>query len=519
MRVFAAFARHEKGYGLFMKKGYYSDIELFLNELENDIGEVKYRGVLVFGFLRMPLYMLMKGIAMSKNKNQFVFCLGLLLRFIGSIVKSMVVWTSWTKGNNNNTDLKISGSVCFVLDYNYSSYLSMQYDIIDKCDQESLLFITINKAVYTKIRQRFPHQSVVPSYNVPISLRWRHVKALIELIMGSNTIRRRGFLIKVAICSIFIRGVKEVDFYKRIFEEYKIRAIITLNDTHSHEYIITNVANEIGIRTYTLQHGATCIAYVPVSSDKMFVWGDVNKREVIGLKVPEDKVIVSGKPGLDGDLRKYLGKEKLIKKEFAKKHCVDPNKYIVSFFPTRYAYKENLERFKCFASICQLDISPIIKLRSNSTGEDIELYRNWLKDFQIKKNVPIVVDEDLSEIFVATDILITTESSVGIEALPFSVIVVLLDIFDHINLKDWVLQYEDSLIAKSKEDFLSLIERVITERNYFLSVKNNSYLCYKKYFHNSTNWDASSFIAWYVSNSGVGSFRLPHFPCYVSPEK
>jgi hypothetical protein len=270
---------------------------------------------------------------------------------------------------------------------------------------------------------------------------------------------------------------------------------VTLADTHNHEYVVSNVANKNGLETFTLQHGLLDLPDTPVSAKRIFVWGEATKRDLVRLGVPDDKIVVAGRPGLDDELRRYAGDGGRIRGQFCETHGLDPRKLVVTYFATNWAPVENRGLFDCFADICDLDVAPAVKLKSNANPRDIQMYRAWLAESPRTAGVPLIVDETPWRCFQASDVIVTCHSTAGMEALAFETIPVVLEKYPYMDLEGMLPHYGDVVVVRDGAELRALVKRLIDDEQYATDLRMRCDRSYRKHFHNAADWDATRYIA------------------------
>lgn len=220
----------------------------------------------------------------------------------------------------------------------------------------------------------------------------------------------------------------------------KVNLVVTSNDTTPIAKLITLIASKHNIPTLVLQHGVTSggkvaqingskffgIGFLPLISSKMAVGGNMSMKWFAENEVSMERLVVTGLPQMD----KYLYHKHdpaAAKERICKKFGMDRNKALI-LFATQHSNDKNrlsgyhltpLETYvlleetgKALASVKDMNI--IIKMHPNS--EDAEkLYTDIINSCGVK-DFAVTKFHDISEILMASDLVITPWSTVGLEA-------------------------------------------------------------------------------------------------------
>jgi hypothetical protein len=501
------------------KKDYYVEIERYLKDLKEKLGTLSYKGVPICGVVKLPIYCFLKDLYLKEKEKRFLISIRELLNIFRGFLKLLIYKVALILNYRSKYDTTTISpkreSIIFVIDHNNNNFLEMELNIMKRFKYESLIVITRNKVIFHKLKTKYETVCYAAKFLRLAPVTAEHFRILYKVFTESDLAKDKGLVFKLKCCLIVLEAMGLIDYYERNLKENAHRAIITLNDVQSHECIITNVANMKGIPTFTLQHGMVDPMHVPVYSKRIFIWGETTKKELMNFNVPEKKIVISGRPGLDDLLRESIGKRHNLRKSFFKKQTNGTKKTVVTFIGGNWGPYEEKRLLECFLSICELDISANIKLKPTIDQKQVDKYRRWIDEFPVKKNISLLFDEDIFEIFAMTDVLVGFASSALVEALPFSVICVILDLFEYINLKTILPHYDDCQVVHNEHELRNLTSKIVSDPDYCAMLRNNSFFNAKKYFKNTEDEDASQFIHDYVNdfvkfnkrNTGLGLNR------------
>ena len=101
----------------------------------------------------------------------------------------------------------------------------------------------------------------------------------------------------------------------------------------------------------------------------------------------------------------------------------------------------------------------------------------------------------MSHVLRKTDLVVTYNSGVVLEAMACGVPAILLDIFTHIDLRSLTDFYDDCVIVKNKIDLHRKISEITASKDVMTDLINKTMQSSQKYFNGTTNGDAISLLA------------------------
>jgi len=464
------------------------EVQETVERLRTVLANFSYRGIRLFDLVKVQLYLFFRG-RMFQKRGKIGLLTGRSLSLAHMFLRNIGV----------SRKIFLDGMHVFIVDHLRKDFFEAQLDIIKHFTNEKVAILTSSKNVLSELKK---NQNLISIYrsNQIISISPKNLfseSLIIAKIAKVLVLSQIDILTVIETLLACLAGVKYIDGYWNSLSPEN-RSIITLCDAHMHEHAITEVANKKGIKTYTLQHGMVSEYWAPVVSDKIFVWGETAKKELIQLDVPEEKIVVSGRLLFDNKLRDCLSKDLEIRKAFAKKYNLDENKLIVAYFATNWGPEENRGLLETFASILDLDIAPFIKLRPNFGEKEREEHAEWLRQYRGRIDVPMVIEEDIYEIFTAIDVLITCHSGAAVEAMAFNTVSIILDLYDYMKLPDILPHYHDCIVVQSKEELRSSIIPLINNKQELKRRKEIGASNARKYFFIHPDASTSGFIADYI---------------------
>jgi len=186
-------------------------------------------------------------------------------------------------------------------------------------------------------------------------------------------------------------------------------------------YVCT--ASELEIKSLVVQHGNVThpIAFLPVSADKLAVWGKRDKNWFIGKGIRSDKIEITG--CLKFQNLPLKSKEKIfhdIGLDTDKRlvtYTMDYSKYGVLFANYHLLLHNQIDIIKnlSYAFNDVTDVQLLIKLHPDDPYFHF-LKREAVKMFKNNKNLNITKDLNIREILAYSDLLISRISSTILEA-------------------------------------------------------------------------------------------------------
>jgi hypothetical protein len=198
-----------------------------------------------------------------------------------------------------------------------------------------------------------------------------------------------------------------IEFLRR----YRPAAILTEHDRTGRSACLVLAARTLGIPSFTLQHGVldeAATAYAPVLADKMFCWGEMDRKKLIAVGVDPAKLLLGGCPRLTRELATTPA-------EGRGKLGLPPDQPLVLLgtSPVSPAEREALARLFCEAENHLKGVSFLVRLHPSEKLED---YAGVMRDYPAVRfcaNRAATLDESLA----AADVVVVSSSGVGGDAL------------------------------------------------------------------------------------------------------
>ena len=223
--------------------------------------------------------------------------------------------------------------------------------------------------------------------------------------------------------SRFKNALTEIMLAKKLFEKFTPSAVIVLSEMGFQEQILIQVAKKFQTSVILLQHGINFddkaafqanqfLGVIPRRSDKIAVWGPVDKQYLEECKIPLKKIQITGSPFFD-ELFEEKNQTLPENKGFVLLAAQSPN---VGSFVIDAEIKTMEKYLEAVKTICKTvlkaDKELIIKLHPDPAELDITAFVK-----KIDPKIQVVKSGNISNLIKACDMLVTIDiSTVILEA-------------------------------------------------------------------------------------------------------
>ena len=303
--------------------------------------------------------------------------------------------------------------------------------------------------------------------------------------------------------SRFKNALTEIMLAKKLFEEFAPSTVIVLSEMGFQEQILIHVAKKFQTSVILLQHGLNFddkaafevnqfLGVIPNRSDKIAVWGPLDKKYLEECKVPLKKIQVIGNPYFD-ELFEEHNQTLDENKRFVLLAAQSPN--VGSFVidaqaKTMEKYLESI-RIIC-DTVLKANKKLIIKLHPDPAELDITSFVQ-----KIDPNIQVIKTGSISDLIRSCDVLVTIDiSTVTLEAQISEKPVISVSVKNY-NIGDDNCSFfkSKSCIRTEIQNFEMNFNRLLQDQEFKRETINRG----KKYVDN------------YLSNKGNASQKLIEF--------
>ncbi len=374
----------------------------------------------------------------------------------------------------------------------------MARDLLARFAPLEVLLLSSNSAVCARMRDRFP--ACVDVYGVLARFSPRLLPDALRLFVRlARRLPRRPLTLLLFLLPRVISFLQAVRFYERFFETARASAVVTMCDSHWHEFTVTEAARGRGICTYTNLHGdpAVLIDLIPIASDRVFVWGERSRDHLVANGVPPDQVMISGNPKFDRVFSSYLPRRPEIRAALLRRLDLPPERPVVTFLSSGLLSTAELTEevaftlFSAFAAALTLPASALVKLHPNDDSP--EMYRAWM-DRLGARGMGLLQKEDLFEVLAATDIAVTFHSTTGLEAIGFGIPTLVMNFIPGIDVKEYITYAPDTIECRSEEALRETLRDLLARPERRRLEEERTRKGRTRYFQNGERFDTSAFV-------------------------
>jgi len=260
-----------------------------------------------------------------------------------------------------------------------------------------------------------------------------------------------------------------IELTKKIISRERVKLVVVSNDVNTFQKTIVSAANASGVKTLVIQHGAMThsLSFVPMTADRIAVWGEFNKRFMIKAGEAEEKVVITGCPRFD----KYFNIDTLrLKVDFYRQLGFDNGSGIFvlvaegrfgfrGFANCHFSNREIANNFKAVISAMRHFPRHYLCVKTRQNDKVAELARKTAADMRLS-NIRVLWDVDLVGLLASAELVMGFRSTILLEGIILGKPVISLDIT---GKKDtW--QFVDRQMAvgvRRAEDLPSAIQEVV----------------------------------------------------------
>ncbi len=276
-------------------------------------------------------------------------------------------------------------------------------------------------------------------------------------------------LLRSKLCRVFEESLPRLLFEIDRFHDFfsaasSLKSILLDEDISPPRRALCKIARSRGVQTFVECHGVIGgkHGFVPPAADKMFVWGEAQKKKLVMWGAPEEQIIISG-------YSRYTAYQKMdsvaVRRSVAKKFGLDPSKKIVllAFPPITHSwfviFEQKMRKVieqtlavvaELLGSIPQMQVV----LKVHPADHEKSWYRDWLKKNHPERFV-IVENYDSLLLAKAADFLIVYQSTYAVDG--FALGKPVISLWDDSNFFDEFKPYKVFTEVKSAKELREAI--------------------------------------------------------------
>lgn len=472
---------------------FYSNAEYSIEAMGRDLEGLTYKGTPVFYFLKIATYLQMKNRYVNGTRNRFAFWRASLWGIVRQLWSPD--YTTPQRFVSNMADFIVA------LDHDHPNLNILMLRLVSALGEPRVFILTENRRIAAEVSGGFAGPCYTPSLERTMKVTLEHLQVLKAVYRATPFFRQEGWGFTLLCFIDLLVAMKLHDFFLTHLDPARCQAVLTLMDIHPSELALTAAARAKGIPTFTLQHGVAEIMHTPVHSDRIFVWGEATKQDLLRLGVPAEKIVISGRPLLDEAAANYRAQAPSLRASFRVRHPRgNSSGPVITYIAGNVGKMEEHALLSAFAASWSLEISPVVRLKPTIDKELEQCFQDWISELGGASEVYVSMNDDLYELLAVSDVVIGFQSSVVVEAMAFGGIPVLLDILPEYHLQVINPHYQDCLIVRNADELRQLIKRMTEDAEYFQQLQEVSATTATRYFGGKPGVPATRFIRDYIVN-------------------
>ena len=307
--------------------------------------------------------------------------------------------------------------------------------------------------------------------------------------------------------SRFKNALTEIMLAKKLFEKFTPSAVIVLSEMGFQEQILIQVAKKFQASVILLQHGINFddkaafevnqfLGVIPRRSDKIAVWGSVDKQYLEECKIPLKKIQVIGNPFFDELFEKY-NQTLDENKGFVLLAAQSPNVGSFVINAETKTMEKYLEAIRIISkTVLKADKELIIKLHPDPSELDLTPFVK-----KIDPKIRVIKAGNISDLIRSCDVVVTIDiSTVILQAQIFEKPVI------SVSVKNYKIGDDNCSFFKSKSCIRTELQNF--EMNF------NRLLQDQEFKHETIN-RGKKYVKNCLSNQGSASRKLLEFSAKI----
>lgn len=265
---------------------------------------------------------------------------------------------------------------------------------------------------------------------------------------------------------------RQVGYCSHLFDRLHLDAVVVLQDQTGMEKLLVMMARQRGVPSFYVAHGIPafrCLGYPGVNADTLIVWGD-KMRERWQQFVPVRRVVALGNDELGHLPRRVQACDReLLRAQIGQEKTT----FIILFAASPYAdylpADEPADQNHALKAVCRVaarlpGASILIRLHpSTAAYESVEIKRA-IVEYYNRGSILFDPGFTLEEALAASDVVVTVDSTVGIQAIAAHKPLVILDWLS-VDAAGYV-QGEAGAAARTEDELLATLKRLMIDPNF-----------------------------------------------------
>jgi hypothetical protein len=257
---------------------------------------------------------------------------------------------------------------------------------------------------------------------------------------------------------------------RRLYFAWKPSAIVSTSDLWPFDHAVFLEARRMGIPSFVIQHGTTSRCWWPCVADKLLLWGERFRDELLTLGAPADRLAVCGMPAADSLFRRYKQDRFDRSRQAASSYVILSHTHARNMCPNLYSKYGNMVKAVVAAT-------PSVQWSIKLHPSEDECYYKDMADLQNLKVLPR--STTLEEAVTNADVACTLYSTGGLEAMMMRRPLVVFDLAPIIHEYAWWPKHGGGSYVSTAEEMCDFVKNassggtfladLITNQNQFLA--------------------------------------------------
>ena len=256
---------------------------------------------------------------------------------------------------------------------------------------------------------------------------------------------------------------------RRLYSAWKPSAIVSTSDLWPFDHAVFSEARRMGIPSFVIQHGITSRCWWPCVADKLLLWGEHFRDELLALGAPADRLAVCGMPAADSLFRRYQQEGFDRPRKAASSYVILSHTHARTMFPNLYSKYGNLVKAVVAAT-------PSVQWSIKLHPSEDECYYKDMVDLQNLRILPR--STTLEEAVTQTDVACTLYSTAGFEAMMMRRPLVVFDLAPVIHEYAWWPKHGGGFYVSTAEAMCDFVKNASSDGTFLsdLVTKQNQFL-------------------------------------------
>lgn len=359
---------------------------------------------------------------------------------------------------------------------------NMSYPVYEELGHENVFCLIKNEQVLSLFKTQPKHYALfneLPDYKFRIwrkdfKIMWKEIEATVKKFIIGYSINSNY---RLRLYNNLLGETRYIISFELLLDFLKPEYILTHYDRYSFTAALCSMAKKLSIPSFTMTHGviSNSIGFTPLVANKVFAWGERQRKAFINYGLNDNQIVITGAPQLSNEIK---GDKLQLKTTLG-----IPPKAIVVLLATNPT--QNDLRIKLFAIFCKaIESLPrnqyygFLKIHPSEDMNFYTTFENRPSNMILDTNKVISFEDS----FALTDVVCNYNSAYAIDALLRGLPLITINVNDD-NLgqaKDFI-DFGQLPVVSNSNELVSLIEAYFNDDIFAEKLINNVHAYAKAY--------------------------------------